>query len=185
MQFNPHQYFGFAAVSENGTVQLWDLRRQDRCEKQFTAHSGPIFACDWHPEVKTWLATAGRDRAVKVWDLGFRPVLEHTVTTMASVGRIKWRPQKKHHIASCALVIDSSIHVWDIRRPYIPLASFNDHKDITTAIVWRGSPDILLSASKVSFYKLVTVSCSAVILHHLSAGFLLDPARVCGSRAAY
>ena len=66
VQFNPSQCFSFAAVSENGTVQLWDLRRQDRCEKQFTAHSGPVFACDWHPENKTWLATAGRDRAVKV-----------------------------------------------------------------------------------------------------------------------
>lgn len=68
---------------------------------------------------------------------------------MASVGRIKWRPQKTYHIASCALVIDSSIHVWDIRRPYIPHASFNDHKDITTGIAWKGSPDVLLSTSKV------------------------------------
>lgn len=151
VQFNPHQCFSFAAVSENGTVQLWDLRRQDRCEKQFTAHSGPVFACDWHPENKTWLATAGRDRAVKVWDLGYRPVLEHTVTTMASVGRIKWRPQRMYHIASCALVIDSVIHVWDVRRPYIPHASFNDHKDITTGIAWRGSPDVLLSTSKDSY----------------------------------
>lgn len=66
VQFNPHQYFSFAAVSENGTVQIWDLRRNDRYVKQFTAHSGPVFACDWHPEVKCWLATAGRDRTVKV-----------------------------------------------------------------------------------------------------------------------
>lgn len=140
----------FASVSENGTVQLWDVRRQDRCQNQFTAHHGPIFACDWHPEVKTWLATAGRDKAVKIWDLGFKNVLEYSVTTMASVGRIKWRPQRMYHIASCALVIDSSIHVWDIRRPYIPHASFNDHKDITTGIAWRGSPDVLLSTSKVN-----------------------------------
>ncbi|EFX79073.1 hypothetical protein DAPPUDRAFT_52862 [Daphnia pulex] len=151
VQFNPYQCFSFAAVSENGTVQLWDLRRQDRSEKQFTAHSGPVFACDWHPENKSWLATAGRDKAVKVWDLGYRPVLEYTVTTMASVGRIKWRPQRMHHIASCALVIDSVIHVWDVRRPYIPHASFNDHKDITTGIAWRGSPDVLLSTSKDSY----------------------------------
>ena len=81
--------------------------------------------------------------------MGYRPVLEYTVTTMASVGRIKWRPQRMHHIASCALVIDSVIHVWDVRRPYIPHASFNDHKDITTGIAWRGSPDVLLSTSKV------------------------------------
>lgn len=45
-----------------------------------------------------------------------------------------------------------------MRRPYIPHASFNDHKDITTGIAWRGSPDVLLSTSKVrtftfSFYS--------------------------------
>lgn len=55
-----------------------------------------------------------------------------------------------YHIASCALVIDSSIHIWDVRRPYIPYASFNDHKDITTGIAWRGNPDVLLSTSKVT-----------------------------------
>lgn len=42
------------------------MRRPDRVEKQFTAHGGPIFALDWHPEVKTWIATAGRDKTIKV-----------------------------------------------------------------------------------------------------------------------
>ena len=46
--------------------QIWDLRKPDKCERQFTAHSGPIFALDWHPEDKHWLATAGRDKAIKV-----------------------------------------------------------------------------------------------------------------------
>ena len=98
VQFSPHQPNVFASVSENGTVQLWDVRRQDRCQNQFTAHHGPIFACDWHPEVKTWLATAGRDKAVKIWDLGFKNVLEYSVATMASVGRIKWRPHSSYLI---------------------------------------------------------------------------------------
>jgi WD40 repeat protein len=65
VQFSPHLHHVFAAVSENGNVQLWDLRRPDRCYHQFTAHSGPVFACDWHPEV-TWLATASRDKTIKV-----------------------------------------------------------------------------------------------------------------------
>ena len=54
-------------------MQLWDMRRPDRVEKQFTAHGGPIFALDWHPEVKTWIATAGRDKTIKV---GTRKELE-------------------------------------------------------------------------------------------------------------
>ena len=37
-------------------------------------------------------------------------------------------------VFSCALLLDFNIHVWDIRRPYIPSASFPDHKDVTTGM---------------------------------------------------
>ncbi|KAJ4434158.1 hypothetical protein ANN_16478 [Periplaneta americana] len=261
VQFSPHIHHAFAAVSENGNVQLWDLRRPDRCYHQFTAHSGPVFACDWHPEV-TWLATASRDKTIKVmlsvpghdskyslmlagsefqslgraivkedeyeevrwdgivnivscrcverkvvgesvcsdcggkkgfcdlhvpveiiihvnakifteelkvdmhctyfngemsrcftasvWDLTGKPSLEYTIHTIASVGHIKWRPQRKYHIASCALVVDCSINVWDVRRPYIPFAAFNEHKDVATGVAWRGDPHVFLSTSRVN-----------------------------------
>lgn len=61
----------------------------------------------------------------------------------------------RYHIASCALVVDYSIHVWDIRRPFIPFASFNDHTNITTGISWKGNDACcLLSTSKDStIYK--------------------------------
>lgn len=65
VQFNPHIPHSFAAVSENGSVQIWDIRKTDKCTQQFTAHSGPVFACDWHPDV-SWLATASRDKTIKV-----------------------------------------------------------------------------------------------------------------------
>ena len=149
VQFSPHQAHSFAAVSENGHVQLWDLRRHDKYFQHFTAHSGPIFACDWHPET-AWLATASRDKTIKVWDLTAKPSCDYTINTIASVGRIKWRPQRKYHIASCALVLDCSINVWDIRRPYIPFASFNEHKDVPTGIAWRGGPQSFFSTSRVS-----------------------------------
>ncbi|KAK0089843.1 hypothetical protein PV325_005150 [Microctonus aethiopoides] len=147
VQFSPHQQHTFAAVSENGHVQLWDLRRPDRYFQHFTAHSGPIFACDWHPET-TWLATASRDKTIKIWDLSVKPTCDYTINTIASVGRIKWRPQRKYHIASCALVVDCSINVWDIRRPYIPFASFNEHKDVPTGVAWRNDPQSFLSTSR-------------------------------------
>lgn len=67
VQFCPHSPHTFAAVSENGHVQQWDLRKPDRYFQHFTAHSGPIFACDWHPEA-VWLATASRDKTIKVVD---------------------------------------------------------------------------------------------------------------------
>ncbi|XP_022190901.1 GATOR complex protein WDR24 [Nilaparvata lugens] len=147
VQFSPHSQHNFAAVSENGSVQLWDVRRPDKCYHQFTAHSGPIFACDWHPE-HAWLATASRDKTIKVWDLVNKPAVEFTINTIASVGRVKWRPQRTYHIASVALVVDCSVNVWDVRRPYIPFASFNEHKDVATGIAWRGHPHTFLSTSR-------------------------------------
>lgn len=79
-----------------------------------------------------------------------KPTLEYTIHTIASIGHVKWRPQRKYHIASCALVIDCSINIWDVRRPYIPFASFNEHKDIASGVAWRGDPHIFLSSGRVS-----------------------------------
>ncbi|XP_045516555.1 GATOR complex protein WDR24 isoform X2 [Pieris brassicae] len=153
VQFSPHTAHVLAAVSENGTVQLWDARRHERPLHQFTAHSGPVFACDWHPDVP-WLATASRDKTIKVWDIHAKPNLEHTIHTIASVGHVKWRPQKKYQVASCALVLDCAVHVWDVRRPHVPLATFAEHRDVTTAIAWVASPDVFLSTSRdCSLYR--------------------------------
>lgn len=149
VQFSPHNSFTFASVSENGSVQLWDVRKPDRYQQQYTAHSGPVFACDWHPESQ-WLATASRDKTIKVWDLTTKPSLEYTIHTIASIGHVKWRPQRRYHIASCALVIDCTINIWDIRRPYIPFAAFNEHKDIASGVAWRGDPDVFCSSGRDS-----------------------------------
>ncbi|XP_013145455.1 PREDICTED: WD repeat-containing protein 24 [Papilio polytes] len=127
VQFSPHQAHTFAAVSENGTVQVWDSRRSERCLQQFTAHSGPVFACDWHPDVP-WLATASRDKTIKVWDMHGKPNLEYTIYTIASVGHVKWRPQKKYQVASCALVLDCAVHVWDVRRPHHMRSWMQQHR---------------------------------------------------------
>lgn len=47
VKFNPFNCNIFASGSENGCVQLWDLRKNDKFVQQFTAHSGPIYCLDW------------------------------------------------------------------------------------------------------------------------------------------
>lgn len=155
VKFSPQSSNTFSSVTENGTVIVWDLRRPDKCTLQFTAHSGPIYTCDWHP-TNNWLATGSRDKAIKIWNLSTsKPQLEYLINTIAVVGRIKWRPERKYHIASCALVVDYSIYIWDVRRPYLPYSSFNEHTNVTTDISFLGNnPHILLSTSKDStIYK--------------------------------
>lgn len=155
VQFAPgtFSYFNFAAVQENGAVEIWDIRRNDRPDSTFIAHSGPVFACDWHPggKKKKWIATAGRDKTIKVWDLSSganKPQLLYCVQTIASVSRIKWRPSRDSHIGSSSLVVDFGIYVWDINRPYVPSAIFLEHKDVATGFAWKNDPRVFLSTSK-------------------------------------
>ncbi|XP_041367417.1 GATOR complex protein WDR24-like [Gigantopelta aegis] len=149
VQWCPSSHFNFGAAYENGNVQIWDMRRPERCEKQFTAHSGPVFSLDWHPDEKFTVATAGRDKMIKVWDVQkMHTKLQYSVQTIASVGRIKWRPQRKNQIASAALILDHTVNVWDLKRPYIPFATFDEHTDLTTCIVWKNDPHIFLTSGK-------------------------------------
>ena len=154
VKFNPFNQSTFASVCENGTVARWDMRKTDKFVQQFTAHSGPIYCLDFHPQMP-WLATGSRDKLIKVWNMSSsKPSLEYTIHTIAVIGRIRWRPERKYHIASCSLVVDYSIYIWDVRRPFIPYASFNEHTNVTTDICFKGVPDVLLSTSKDStIYK--------------------------------
>lgn len=46
---------------------------------------------------------------LQVWDIHAKPNLEHTIYTIASVGHVKWRPQKKYDIS--IQVKNKSLHV--------------------------------------------------------------------------
>ncbi|KAI9222228.1 hypothetical protein BC828DRAFT_378906 [Blastocladiella britannica] len=99
-QFSPTNPNEFAAAFENGIVQVWDLRRPQACEQKFTAHNGLVLAVDYHAGGR-WLASGGRDKLIKVWDLrslasGTLPRPTFTVQTIASVGRLAWRPAPTH-----------------------------------------------------------------------------------------
>lgn len=56
----------------------------------------------------------------------------HHLQLIASVARVKWRPQHKYHLGSCAQLMDFGVNVWDVRRPYVAIATFGRHRDIVT-----------------------------------------------------
>lgn len=84
VQFSPHNPYTFSAVSDNGSVQLWDIRKTEKAVLQYTAHSGPVFACDWHPEM-VWLATASRDKTIKVSILYFYMYISLTCVCLSAM----------------------------------------------------------------------------------------------------
>ncbi|KAG2203871.1 hypothetical protein INT46_001123 [Mucor plumbeus] len=130
----------------------WDMRNPKALyDRKVSAHNGPCLTVDWHPNGKL-VASGGRDKTIKVWDMtadSRRPL--YTIRTMASVSRIQWRPGFENEIASCALLTDSRIHVWDIRRPHIAKYTFDEHDTTPTGFTWHSSSE-LLSVSKDKWF---------------------------------
>ncbi|KAK9700726.1 SEA (Seh1-associated) complex subunit [Basidiobolus ranarum] len=147
VQFNPLNSNEFMAAFENGTIQKWDIRNPSIFEKKISAHYGIALSIDWHSDGR-FVASGGRDKMIKIWDMksdGRKP--QAYVQTIASVARVQWRPGHEYQVASCSLNTDNRIVVQDIRRPFIPKFFLDDHENVTTGFLWRGS-DVIWSCSK-------------------------------------
>ncbi|NXA37475.1 WDR24 protein, partial [Eudromia elegans] len=101
VQFSIRDYFTFAATFENGNVQLWDIRRPDRYERMFTAHNGPVFCCDWHPEDRFVLALEGCCLTLLFESRGVR----------AACGRPRAQPSAECSLLCSVTWLASAIHL--------------------------------------------------------------------------
>ncbi|ETV92613.1 hypothetical protein H310_13067 [Aphanomyces invadans] len=142
VKFHVFEDTKFAAAFENGSVEIWDLRNHKQPETKFTAHQGHILSLDWHPTKGRVIATGSRDRSVKIWDLSdaSKPFTSQTIALIANAGRIQWRPDYADHIATSSSITDSRINVWDVQRPFVPLACLHGHADIVSDFQWFDTP---------------------------------------------
>ena len=169
VQWHPSQAHYFAAACENGSVHLWDRRKAAGPVLKIMGHNGLVLALEWHL-VEPWvLATGARDRTVKVWDLSDQSVrggggggggggaeggagnannsasttLKETylINTVSAVNRIKWRPGHPEQLTTTSSVQgDNMIHLWNVRHPFLPLATFDGHEDVCGSITWLDTP---------------------------------------------
>jgi WD40 repeat protein len=145
--------FKFAAAFETGVVQIWDIRDPKNYEIQLTGNQrDPILTIAWHPTQENIIASGSRDKLIKVWNVQENsrvPFAE--IQTMQSLARVKWRPNHPTQLASCSMLFDNRIHIWDYKNPYIPVASFIGHTDVVTGFVWgSGSGEEIISCGKDS-----------------------------------
>jgi WD repeat-containing protein 24 len=181
VQFSPFQSFLFAAGLENGAVQLWDARKNATPVNQINLHQGLVLTLMWHPSDRNLIASGGRDRVIQVWDTRHKAP-SFNVQTISIVGKVTWRPTHhgtralsrtasrynfdKPHLkltrfnrflladfVSSASLVDNSVHLWDYKDPYIPLASLSGAKDVITGHSWSPVGNVLLTCSKDGYLR--------------------------------
>eukprot|EP00474_Spongospora_subterranea_P005429 CRZ05887.1 hypothetical protein [Spongospora subterranea] len=150
----------FASGLDTGLIQIWDFRKNLKPENELSAHQGLVMAIEWHCNERHVLASGGRDRQLKIWDLfnGVGSVPRHTISTTASIARIRWRPGFPSHVASSSTLFDNCIHIWDIHHPFIPIGSCSPHLDAVTGIQWFNNGEEIASCSKDSWVAVSSVS---------------------------
>ncbi|KAF9922454.1 WD repeat-containing protein 24, partial [Linnemannia zychae] len=146
VQFNPTSMHDIIAGYESGNIQRWDLRNPLAGEKKFMAHMGFVTSLDYHPSGR-FFASGGRDRTIKIWDVEDEKKREiHTIPTIQYTSKVQWRPNRPYQLAA-SFKDESTVQVFDVRRPYVPLHVLSQHDKDATSILWKDS-DVLWTVSK-------------------------------------
>jgi WD40 repeat protein len=131
--------------------EVWDMRRPDGPDKMIHAHNGLILSIDYYMDGR-YLLSGGRDKLIHVWDLkSDARKSEYTFHSVASVARVIWRPDHVTQFASCSLLTDFRINIWDLSRCYLPFMAFEENQDAVTGILWKDSSTIWACSKDKSF----------------------------------
>jgi WD40 repeat protein len=97
-------------------LKMWSLQDQQIiCEKSIPAHWFTINSIAFHPQ-HNWLATASRDKTIKIWDLSGLKLLkvlemQRDSGHVNSVNRLLWLPYQNTLVSASD---DRSMILWDI-----------------------------------------------------------------------
>jgi WD40 repeat protein len=178
VSFSPYYPNYFAGVFENGSIQLWDIRKNNQALQVIQAHHGLVLTLDWHPTNPNALATGGRDRSIKCWDLTAKAAAGPyaRIQTIAGVGRVKWKPGPSHvpgtvtpvnhtsTLASCASLMDHKIHIWHVQQPYLPRVTLGNHRDVVTSMEWIRNDTTMISSAKDGNVQIVVLDKDIAVI---------------------
>ena len=165
LRWSPTNGVEFAIGTDNGTIQRWDMRRDNAPLLKINAHEKTCNAIDWHSDGKH-IASGGADKNIKVWDFSSSDRrMKHLwqIRAPQAVVNVRWRPacwspdkegSTSEHCTQIATSYDqqeTKIHVWDFRRPYMPFREVNRYDTPATALLWK-SDSLLWSVGSAGMF---------------------------------
>ncbi|MCJ1383458.1 SEA (Seh1-associated) complex subunit [Xylographa soralifera] len=174
LRWSPTDGVEFAAGTDNGVIQRWDFRKENAPLLKINAHDKTCHSVDWHPTGK-FLASAGADRNVKVWDFKSadrRMKPSWQLRTPQPVLNVRWRPiggsseatdmggQQCTYLATTYDQRDPRIHIWDFRRPHVPYLEIDRYDTPATGLLWC-TEDLLWSVGIAGMFTQTSLKCAA------------------------
>lgn len=155
VRWSPVDGVEFAAATDSGVIQHWDVRKHNAPLLKINAHDKTCFCVDWHPDGKHILS-GGADKLVKIWDFSTgnrkqKPCFQ--LRTPQAAVNVRWRPAsatdsqgttswETTQFATGHDSDDPRVHIWDIRRPHLPFRQFYRHGREPSDLLWH-SNDLL------------------------------------------
>ena len=185
IKWSPRDAVEFAAGTDNGVVQRWDIRKQTSPLLKINAHEKTCHTIDWHSDGKH-LASGGADKNVKVWDFSStdrRMKVCWQIRAPQAIRQVRWRPPcaktESHgstHVPCTQLATaydhqDPRIHVWDFRRPFIPFREIAQYETSATAMLWH-SEDLLWSVGLEGIFTQTDLSHTSKVIDKRSSNVL-------------
>ena len=165
LRWSPTNGVEFAIGTDNGTIQRWDIRRDNAALLKINAHEKTCNTIDWHPDGKH-IVSGGADKNIRVWDFSSSERrMKHLwqIRAPQAVVNVRWRPAcwsfdkegsaqwQCTQIATSYDQQETKIHVWDFRRPYVPFREVNRYETPATALLWK-SESLLWSVGSAGMF---------------------------------
>ena len=178
VRWSPSDGVVFATASDSGAIQMWDSRKTNAPLMRIAAHDRPCFAVDWHPDGKH-IVSGGTDRQVKVWDFSSaerRQKPAFHFRTPQPITNLRWRPPscvgdspasgewQSSQIVTAYDKEDPRIHLWDLRRPYVPFREFDRYDSPAADLLWH-SKDLLWTVGDAGAFTQTDVRYAPTVVN--------------------
>jgi len=150
VRWSPSEPLDFAVCTDSGVIQKWDARSPLGPKLSINGHEKACYSIDWHPDGRH-VTSGGFDKYIRVWDFQNdnkrqKPVFQ--LRAPSGIRNVRWRPPsrasettKTGHWQSTQIAVsythdDPRIHIWDLRRPWLPFRELDRYSSAANDLLW-------------------------------------------------